>query len=61
MTVVPDVSVDARFQAVDRLMRERPLSHTDASIVRETIERQNRETHARLRARRGAVVFSTLD
>lgn len=46
---------------INVLMRERPLSHTDASIVRESIERTNRETRDRLRARRGAVVFSTLD
>jgi hypothetical protein len=55
------VSDDRQFSVVDRLMRERPLSHTDASIVRESIERTNRETRDRLRARRGTVVFSTLD
>jgi hypothetical protein len=57
----PVVSDDRTFAAVDRLMRQRPLSHTDASIERAAIEAQNRAVRDRLRARRGPVVFSTLD
>lgn len=53
------VSDERAFNDVDRLMRQRPLSHTDAAIARQSIEQMNRETRARLRARRPAVVFST--
>lgn len=59
MTVSPVLS--SSFNEVDRLMRQRPLSFTDAGNERASIERINREKRARLRALRGPVVFSTLD
>jgi hypothetical protein len=54
-------SDDRSFRAVDRLMRERPLSSLDAGNERAAIERINRDKRDKLRARRGPVVFSTLD
>ena len=54
-------SDDRTFRAVDRLMRERPLSSLDAGNERAAIKQINREKRARLRALRGPVIFSSLD
>jgi hypothetical protein len=46
---------------LDRFMREPPTPHAEATAARAAIERTNRETRARLRRKRGTVVFSTSD
>lgn len=46
---------------LDRLMRQLPTPATEASAHARVIERQRREVQARLRAKRGVLVFSTED
>lgn len=49
------------FGALDRIMRERPTSFTKSAETRVVIERVNRATRERNRAKRRALVISTLD
>ena len=46
---------------LDRLMRQLPTPATEASAYARVVERQRREVQARLRAKRGVLVFSTED
>lgn len=43
---------------LDRLMRQPPTPASESAHLRRTLERQRRETQARLRAKRGPVEFS---
>jgi hypothetical protein len=52
------MSADRDHAELDRLMRSRPTSFTEARAYREAIDRTNRETRDRLRRKRGVVVFS---
>lgn len=44
---------------LDRIMRQPPTPAAEARAVARVIERQRAEAQARLRAKRGVLVFST--
>lgn len=50
-----------RIQSLDRIMRERPTSFTKSAELHASIEKVNRATRERSRAKRRALVISTLD
>lgn len=51
--------MDAPSRELDRLMRQPPTPASESRALREHLERERREIQRRLRAKRGALVFST--
>lgn len=54
------MAASTRFDALDRVMRQRPSSFAEKSASRATIDRVNRQTAERNRARRRALAVSAL-